>query len=320
MKKILCLCWFFISIVYETRAGVYNDFSNCFQYFYKAQIPKGLESIASPSHFDLSDLPDGIQNPADVASPAYICQMSKGKSYFATLYDRGRRIPLYSAYILDKRDNVPSECGRQGFFTLEPQLVYRNINGDTLPIKDTKSEIKNYNTKHGISERPEKNRPSVLIETSQAVDSDYKSEHYQRGHLNPCGHHVAEVNYKTTFTLTNVVPMTNKLNNDIWSKYEDSMVKYSDGCTTMYVIIGIVPGNNVLNNRLTIPSYVWNAYCCVDNNGQPIKSGAALIANDNAFEPNYEVKNIEISVLQVKLKGLLGVPHNIVLFQNDCKR
>ncbi|XP_063813062.1 endonuclease domain-containing 1 protein-like [Pseudophryne corroboree] len=318
MKKILGLCWFSIAMVCETHARVTNDFSNCLKYFYGGHVPKGYDGIALPDGFDHPDLPDWIkQHPEDVVSPAYICQ-TDGNSYFATLYDRGRRIPLYSAYIMERRPNSPpAQCDRSRSFKLEPQLIYRELTANMKLAGELTKEIKNFNKEHAIDQRKRQNTPSDLIPKSQTVKEDYKNTKYQKGHLNPCGHHVTEANYQATFTLTNVVPMTPALNNVIWSAYENQMVTESNGCTTMYVITGIVPGNNKLNNRVTIPSHVWNAYCCVDNNDKPIKSGAALANNDNLIEQN-AMEHLGISDLETKLKTLLRASNDIVLFHN-CK-
>ncbi|OCT90239.1 endonuclease domain-containing 1 protein [Xenopus laevis] len=315
MKMMLSLCWLFIAIVHKVEPLLSDNFSNCKDPFYKGQLPQGFNHIALPHHFNASDLPDGIKE-NELTSPAYICQQYGNNVHFASLYDRGRRIPLYSAYILDKRSTSKSANNRPGFFNVEPQLVYRGVEGTMLRELDTVKKISKYNKEHGISEKKVKNRSSYLISTSQAIDDDYKGSGYERGHVNPNGHHAGDKEQHATFTLTNVVPMTTKLNTDIWNKYEIKMIGYADGCTTMYVVTGIVPGNNWIKRMNTdsvnIPSYVWNAYCCVDNNGKPIKSGAGLRENDNL---NTTVNEIGITDLQVQLKNSLG---NIEIFQNNC--
>lgn len=204
--------------------------------------------------------------------------------------------------------------------------------------KETRPTITKYNKNNGISERDPKNQPTNLMKASQAIDEDYietpptttktptsttikYQNKYGRGHLNPCGHHNDPQNYKSTFTLTNVVPMKSELNNDVWSKYEIEMITISAGCGKMYVVTGSVPGNNALKDRVTIPSYVWNAYCCVNNLGKPVKSGGAIAANDKELAPNkaFQVEKMELSDLQLKLKNLLNLSNNFEIFACDCK-
>ena len=50
-------------------------------------------------------------------SPAWICQRYKNQYYFATLYDRNRRIPVYSAYLYQ-----PGPGTRPKTWLVEPQV------------------------------------------------------------------------------------------------------------------------------------------------------------------------------------------------------
>uniref|UniRef100_A0A803JVL7 Endonuclease domain-containing 1 protein-like n=1 Tax=Xenopus tropicalis TaxID=8364 RepID=A0A803JVL7_XENTR len=412
MKMMLSLAWLLIAIAHKAEPLISEHFNVCRDVFYRGQLPQGFHGIALPHRFNPSDLPDGIKA-EELTSPAYICQQYGNQYHFASLYDRGRRVPLYSAYILEKRPtdkptnkrpgffnieprqygnqyhfaslydrgrrgplnsayilgrrpsdkpnykprffNIepqePQQYGNQyhyaslydrgrrgpfysayildrinqeitdkltnhrpGFFTIEPQLIYRGLSGTMSRERDTRYAIIQYNKDHGIDNSKEKNRPSYLIPTSQADDDDYTNSGYERGHVNPNGHHVGGSEEKATFTLTNVVPMTKKLNTDIWNKYEKNLTGYADGCKTMYVVTGIVPSNDtwIKGDRVNIPSHVWNAYCCVDNNDKPIKSGAGLRENDYS---NHTVNEMKINELQVQLKNLLGT---IAIFQNNC--
>ncbi|XP_041443043.1 endonuclease domain-containing 1 protein-like [Xenopus laevis] len=315
MKMMLSLGWLFIAIVHKAEPLISDNFTDCREYFYKAQLPEGFDGIALPHHFNPSDLPDGIKE-SELTSPSYICHQYGNKFHFASLYDRGRRIPLYSAYILDKRSSSQLTNKRKRHFNIEPQLVYIQLGG-TMQLQDvTKRKIEIYKINQGIKEASEKNDPDYLIRTSQAVDADYRKSGYDRGHVNPRLHHVTADGQNATFTFTNVAPMTKKLNTNIWNQYENKMIGYADGCATMYVVTGIVPGNNwIKGDRVNIPSYVWNAYCCVDNNGKPIKSGAGLKENDISDRP---VNEMPINDLQGELKHLLRFSGNIAMFFNNC--
>ncbi|KAE8619461.1 hypothetical protein XENTR_v10009794 [Xenopus tropicalis] len=313
MKMMLSLAWLLIAIAHKAEPLISANFKACKKFFYRGQLPAGFASIALPHRFNPSDLPNGTKA-EELTSPAYICQQYDNKFHFASLYDRGRRVPLYSAYILDRRPSDKPTNKRPRFFNIEPQLIYRGLSGTMSPELDTRKAIIQYDIKNGIDKNKEKNLPYYLIPTSQAVDDDYKNSSYDRGHVNPNGHHVGGSEEKATFTLTNVVPMTKKLNTDIWNKYEKNLTGYADGCKTMYVVTGIVPSNDtwIKGDRVNIPSHVWNAYCCVDNNDKPIKSGAGLRENDYS---NHTVNEMKINELQVQLKNLLGT---IAIFQNNC--
>ncbi|XP_077326080.1 endonuclease domain-containing 1 protein-like [Lithobates pipiens] len=327
----LSLCWLLVAIAYEAEGLVANNFTKCSEVFYQTKMPVGFEGIAMPH--DFKEIPDGIKTISDLASPAYICQTFENKSYYASLYDRGRRIPLYSAYILDRKEaKEQPDCKRPGSFQLEPQLIYRELTENMQLTKDTKKTIKDYNQKNGISEKYPKNRVTNLTKSSQAIDEDYTEtpppttttrykNKFGRGHLNPCGHHNDPQNHKSTFTLTNVVPMKPELNNNVWSQYEIEMITISAGCEKMYVVTGSVPGNNVLKGRVTVPTYVWNAYCCLDNLDKPVKSGGAIAANDKQLAPRktFQVEKMELSALQLKLKNLLNLSNNPEIFACDCK-
>ncbi|XP_069815707.1 endonuclease domain-containing 1 protein-like, partial [Dendropsophus ebraccatus] len=249
----------------------------------------------------LQVIPDGITNVNDLNSPAYICQTYEGNPRFATLYDRGRRMPLYSAY--------------------QPELVYCEVGKNMKLTKDVKPILGKYNKEKGIDQSKPKNQVPNLLKTSQAIDDDYVNTGYQRGHLSPCGHQTLSTEgHKATFTLTNVVPMEPNLNNKIWSQYEDEMIELIDKfkCTNIYVITGIVPGNvPIKEDGPTAPTHIWNAYCCVDNNKKPITSGAALVEN----VAGKQIKTFDmVADFQKELQRFLGVIHDIELFDGCCKR
>lgn len=59
-------------------------------------------------------------------SPAWICQRYKNQYYFATLYDRSRRIPVYSAYLYQ-----PGSGTRPKTWLVEPQVSVLLISSGT---------------------------------------------------------------------------------------------------------------------------------------------------------------------------------------------
>ncbi|XP_002932761.1 endonuclease domain-containing 1 protein [Xenopus tropicalis] len=305
MKMMLSLVWLLIAIAHKAEPFISENFTECREFFYNQSFPQGFQNISPPHHINHPNLPDGIKA-KELTSPAYICQRYKNIDYFASLYDRGRRVPLYSAYILDRRPTDKCIPGRQTRFNVEPQLVDRKLNKAMLSQSATKGEIQKHFKIKNIQEALER------LRTSQAVSADYGITGYHRGHLNPVCHHKNQVAQDATFTLTNAVPMNSSLNQGQWNVYEKKMIEIARDCNTTYVVTGIVPGNNSLNDRVNIPSHVWSAYCCVDNNGKPIRSGAGLANNIN-----YPVKVISVSELEVQLQRLIQYI-SFSIFQNKC--
>ncbi|KFW03792.1 PREDICTED: endonuclease domain-containing 1 protein-like [Eurypyga helias] len=229
-------------------------------------------------------------------SPAWICQRYKNQYYFATLYDRKRRIPVYSAYLYQ-----PGPGTRPKTWMVEPQLM-----GPTYP-------------KTMERERTLLDRYSISLEQlskSQAILQDYKNlTGLNRGHLNPSGHHSDSSSRTATFTLTNIVPQNEKLNGGAWNNYEQqTMNRKTQGCNTTYVIVGAVPGNNyIAKGRVNKPSYLWSSACCeVDTNHR--KSWAVIAENDRN-----EVELLTLGQLEDVLTQLYG-RDPVSLFDSDCPR
>uniref|UniRef100_A0A669C4Y0 Uncharacterized protein n=1 Tax=Oreochromis niloticus TaxID=8128 RepID=A0A669C4Y0_ORENI len=192
-----------------------TDFEPCITFFYAETIPQGISG-------------DGYQA---------LCQRYENQYHFATLYDRNRRIPLFSAYILSPG----------GGPSCRP------------PLPETGVWLGRYQ-KH----------PDQNVKNSQAVSEDYKHSGYTRGHLAPSGHQQTEENKEATFTLTNIVPQMENFNKGPWNNLENEMAERFKVCTSkMYVITGVIPYENnepKINDRVTVPEYFWTASCCPTKN------------------------------------------------------
>ncbi|XP_035768109.1 endonuclease domain-containing 1 protein-like [Neolamprologus brichardi] len=123
-----------------------------------------------------------------------------------------------------------------------------------------------------------------------------------------------------TFTLTNVVPQNPKLNQNAWRIHESQLTElFLEKCSKAYVLVGAIPSADswiVKNNvkRVNIPDYLWNAYCCVDNNDRPIQSGAARARNT---EDNL-VEQLSLDKLETFLQQFTAQPVG-ELFYNNCR-
>ncbi|XP_040180290.1 endonuclease domain-containing 1 protein-like [Rana temporaria] len=275
-----------LALAHAGLAKVSPNFSDCLGQFYASKPPVGFTSLS------------GTMTP--------ICQMYEtyNNPFFASLYHKGNRYGLYSAYILDRRPG--DVTGGDQTFRLEPQLVDTRLPKEIMLQPATETAIRNLGLS-GVA--------TDLIKTNQAINSDYTGSNYHKGHLNPNADHPDGPNQKATYTLTNVAPMFGSLNSGAWRNNENRVRDIAATCGKMYVVTGVVPGNNWISvngvNRINIPSHVWSGYCCLNNNNQPIRAEGALAPN-NANS----VQVISIASLQSQLKSLLGV--TVTLFQNNC--
>ncbi|NWY91817.1 ENDD1 protein, partial [Loxia curvirostra] len=254
---------------------VVNSFASCPQFFYAGTIPN-----------------DAL-NPNN---PAWICQRFSNSYHYATLYDRDRRIPVYSAYKYQ-----PGDAKRpHTWWFVEPQLIGKNN------PKEMKTEL---------FLKQEAKIPLEQIKASQAVLDDYKGlKGLDRGHLSPNGHHNSRESKTATFTLTNIVPQDSSLNQGQWNIYESiTMPQLAEDCTTTYVITGAVPGkNSVAEGRVNRPSHIWSAACCLEGT-KPSKTWGIIAENDKN-----EVENLSLGELEEKLTNLYK--GKVTLFNNACPR
>uniref|UniRef100_A0A8V5H905 Uncharacterized protein n=1 Tax=Melopsittacus undulatus TaxID=13146 RepID=A0A8V5H905_MELUD len=230
-------------------------------------------------------------------NPAWICQRYNNRYYFATLYDKTRRIPVYSAYIYQ-----PASCGRPKTWLVEPEVSV--LSSYPKMMKTEQSLSKEF--KITLEE----------IGKHQAVLQDYTNLNgLNRGHLNPCCHQPDSDSKAATFTLTNIVPQNEKLNGGAWSIYEQqTMIKNTEGCKKTYVVVGAVPGNNyIANGRVNKPSYIWASACC-EVNAKVRKTWAVIAENDRD-----EVESLTLGELEDKLTKLYG-RSQVSLFDSACPR
>ncbi|KAM7421671.1 hypothetical protein PAMA_015694 [Pampus argenteus] len=225
----------------------------------------------------------------------HICQIkTQAASYqFATLYDKSRRIPIYSAYRFRGR----ATCQRKSTWDIEPQLDDQN------GIRFMASEATVSITKRGVY---------------QALNNDYINTDYHKGHLVPVQHQQTQSCADATFTLTNAAPQYKTFNQGQWKAAERrTAVTLTRDCLNhgfnAYIITGVVPGNTQIHLRVNVPAYFWSAYCCVDNNNIPQSS--------NAYYGNNDSTNIVTTISVANLDNKLGTDYQspgFELFPNHC--
>ncbi|XP_028272649.1 endonuclease domain-containing 1 protein-like [Parambassis ranga] len=291
---LLLLAWFGGLVTAE----VVNNFHQCKNFLYKEIDPKGITG-------------DNYQP---------ICQRYKNKYRFATLYNRNRRAPLFSAY---KIIPASGQCQRppveQWYY--EPQLASRTKGKDMEPF-------------------PTKDQNVI---DSQAVLADYTGTLYTYGHLNPSLHQATQDDCEATFTLTNVVPQREGSNSGPWAELERNIKeRFQTYCENeMFVITGGMPYavEKWMNQRVSIPEYMWSAYCCPSfkpNIPKPMKdrfptyaavgrndptSSEEIVPIDQTVEPiykrGYDVKEMSLMELEKILKQRLNL-RKLTLFYNNC--
>lgn len=177
---------------------------------------------------------------------------------------------------------------------------------------------------------------------SQAVIEDYKNSSYSKGHLNPSMHQKTISDRYATFTLTNIVPQKIGSNSGPWCLLEKQVLKkFKTFCHgSMYVITGALPYNSSdrwINNRVSVPEYMWSAYCCpsfsskLPNSMKAFfptyaavgrndpESGEEIVpVNVKASVRGYDVKEMSLSALEGILNQRLAA--SISLFDGQCER
>lgn len=159
-------------------------------------------------------------------------------------------------------------------------------------------------------------RDPLLVLENQAVNKDYKNSGYERGHLAPVYHASSQKCADATFTLTNTAPQYSSFNKQWFHRVEKRIAKtVNDDCrhNTAYIVTGVVPGVEKIENRVRVPSHFWTAYCCKRTNNQLMSGGALGVNSKDKRTPEL----MPLSQLESKLKELYNV-ESFHLFDNNC--
>ncbi|XP_058648120.1 endonuclease domain-containing 1 protein-like [Onychostoma macrolepis] len=215
------------------------------------------------------------KSPTRFPDPQYrqICQTLDNVYYYATFYDTHNRIPVYSAYKFEGLMN----CTRLKAWYIEPQLDDNNASPNM--------EFENGVEIQGLGDR-------------QALNRDYERSGYDKGHLAPVYQANSQSCANATFTLTNAAPQNPSFNRGQWKVLEKKIAgELSNQCLpkkySVYIVVGVVPGSEIINNRVKVPSHFWTAFCCLDNNNKCQISRGFIGKNENIPPKNKTVNDLE---------------------------
>ncbi|KAI5622254.1 endonuclease domain-containing 1 protein [Silurus asotus] len=241
-----------------------------------------------PQFFSRGIRPTVLQDSTNTRRYAQICQClldqnEKPQYFYATLYDTRNKIPVYSAYEFRRAD-----VDRVDRWYVEPQLDGGNL----------------------TCMAPQSNIPSPNRGQRQALNSDYESSGYDKGHLFPVYHTHNKDTMLATSTLTNAAPQDPSFNRGQWKKHEEDMARMVQSCVTAYIVTGVVPGNEAIGNNVRVAQYYWSAYCCFKNN-TPLSAG--FIGPDN----NGQVQQGSVKWLEDQLSKHYSIKV-FSIFQDSC--
>ncbi|CAK7315029.1 Endonuclease domain-containing 1 protein [Vulpes lagopus] len=227
--------------------------------------------------------------PAGLEAAAHlkICQRSGGAERFATLYSGRARAPVFSAFRAPAR---PPAARAEPRWLVEPQ-----IDDPTSTLRELTDEADAISSVNSLGSK-------------QALSTDYVDPDYQRGQLYPFS--LSNDFREATFALTNAVPMSPSFQErwytNLRSLMERALTPQCGNGEDLYLIAGAVPSDRRLQDRVTIPAFVWLAACCAMPGG-----GWAM-----GFVQHTRDGDIIEDVMVKELEKLL--PSNPQLFQDNC--
>jgi endonuclease G len=133
--------------------------------------------------------------------------------------------------------------------------------------------------------QPDPFRPDERIpkEWKRVTPSDYTGGGFDRGHMCPSADRSGSVEgMRETFLMTNMVPQTGDLNQDVWARLEAYLRTLVTRGSDVYIIAGPYGDKGKLKNKVTIPTNTWKIAIVVPA-GSPVSAideDARVIAVD----------------------------------------
>jgi len=100
--------------------------------------------------------------------------------------------------------------------------------------------------------------PRIPKDWKPVTPSDYTGGGFDRGHMCPSADRSGSAEgMKETFLMSNMVPQTGDLNQDVWARLESYLRTLVTRGSDVYIIAGPYGDKGKLKNKVTIPTNTW---------------------------------------------------------------
>jgi endonuclease G, mitochondrial len=100
--------------------------------------------------------------------------------------------------------------------------------------------------------------PRLPKDWKPVTPSDYTGSGFDRGHMCPSADRSGSVEgMRETFLMTNMVPQTGDLNQDVWARLEAYLRTLVTRGSDVYIIAGPYGDKGKLKNKVTVPTNTW---------------------------------------------------------------
>lgn len=114
--------------------------------------------------------------------------------------------------------------------------------------------------------------PRIPKDWKPVTPSDYSGSGFDRGHMCPSADRSGSVEgMKETFLMTNMVPQTGDLNQDVWARFEAYLRTLVTRGSDVYIIAGPYGDKGKLKNKVTVPTNTWKIAVLVPA-GSPVSA------------------------------------------------
>ncbi|CAJ0938727.1 unnamed protein product [Ranitomeya imitator] len=139
----------------------------------------------------------------------------------------------------------------------------------------------------------------ATLGTNQALEEDYASTDYQPGPLY----------HRASPALTSAVPVTpdfkEKWASDVDLLIKEKLLPHCENGENLHLIAGAVPSDTKINDKVSVPEYVWLAACC----NLPKAWSLAVIKRTGDVEG---LEQVTVEELENQLSG------GVKLFSDQC--
>ncbi|XP_016121015.1 endonuclease domain-containing 1 protein-like [Sinocyclocheilus grahami] len=210
-----------------------------------------------------------------------ICQEYKGRIFFATLYDTGNKIPIFSAY----------KYTGKGAFT-RPKINFRSESKLNNQQQAQDNDYKNNNIRMSRGH---------LFPSSHAADLETASSTFTLTNAVP-----QEESFNNGIW---------NIKEETFQKNMNENCLSNNNKVVAHVLTGAIPGTEKMKEKVNIPSHMWMAFCCYNKKKDSWVSQAYCATNEANSKADLTTESL--SELQQFINVKLG--KEVVLFHDMCK-